>query len=570
MTPTDQPDQPRDPLSFGDYKLQALLGEGTFAKVYQATRAGQFGTRKQVALKVLDRRLKHSADTVSTDFLNEARLGGSILHPNLVETYECGRVGDRLYIAMALIDGPNLGQVIEKLGERPDRETIIAIASQAARGLRAIHRAKVRGRSIQVVHRDMKPANIMLTTAGEVKLTDYGISRFNADFYETMGFGSVRGSPQYMSPEQAAGEELTQASDVFSYGITIGRLISGQHLFPALTVTELMEQIRMLQFSDALEEATERVPELKEILMRCLEARPEHRYAHGGELFAGFLEVPHPKFGDELIGKLAERVMERMPPPTALIPGDNFGEFWSPLSVDADDDDRESVAMDSIVDADMKQRDDGPDAPEELANSVPDFPAIERPADQAVSVSPNPAAEAGHQASPAPPSLLPWVIAVGALAVLGGVLFLIFGLGPATDTGDTPAPPDESSSAPLAGPDADQLAADPAAAARVTATLEIQHEPLEGARRGRPIQITATLTPVGIHQATVWYRADPGGEWQELAVTTDPQGGLSVTLPTGDWLTHRHTGVSYFMDASSVSGMIRSGTNVAPHAFTFQ
>ena len=556
MNQMDTPQGSGDPRSFGDFELQALLGEGTFAKVYQATRVSSFGAKKEVALKVLDRRLQNSSDAVSKDFLNEARLGGSIRHPNLVETYECGRLGDRLYIAMALVDGPNLGQVIEKLGQRVERETVVAIAIQAARGLRAIHRAKIDGRSIHAIHRDMKPANILLTTNGEVKLTDYGISRFNADFYETMGVDQVRGSPQYMSPEQAGGEKLTQATDVFSFGLTFGRLISGRHLFPALTVPELMLQIRTLQFSDALDEATERVPELKEILLRCLEAKPEHRYADGGELFEAILDVPQPKFGDELIGKLAQQTLDRMPPPLELVPGDNFGDFWSPLSVDIDDD-RESVEMDSIVDQDAESQ---YDAYEELQEQA-EFPRIERPADQ----SPRDAGYAGTQADGGLGRYIAWLIAVGAVFLLLLIGLLVLSRPPESDPGDaasTPAAPVTPASLEADGV---PIPTGPDAPPRITATIEIQHEPIEKAVRGRPIQITATLKPVGIHQASVWYRADPGGEWANVEETTDADGMLSVTLPASDWLTYKHTSVSYFIDASSVTGMVRSGTSQQPH-----
>jgi len=155
---------------FGKYLIQDLIGRGAYSTVYRAQFQGGYGFRKRVALKVMRRRLASAEEEVSQDFLNEARLGAAIQHPNLVEFYECGRVGDRLYIAMELVEGPNLAEVIRtvpSLGLQLEDDFVLALALQTARGLQALHTATVEGTRIWAIHRDLKPGNILLSPVGQ-------------------------------------------------------------------------------------------------------------------------------------------------------------------------------------------------------------------------------------------------------------------------------------------------------------------------------------------------------------------------------------------------------------------
>jgi hypothetical protein len=292
---------------FGNYRLLSPLGRGGFASVFRAELRGEFGFSKQVALKILRRRVDSLDEREVTGFLNEARLGAYLSHPNLVEFYECGRVDDLLYIAMELVSGPNLSQVMRMIPEHLEAletDVISTIAVQTARGLRALHGATMEDRRLGAIHRDMKPANILLAPQGQAKITDYGITRVAADFYQTMASGTVRGSPLYMSPEQARGEELTQASDVFSYGLVVAEMITGEPVFAASSLEAIVERVRHADVGPALAAGRDRLPELMPLVESCLVPEPASRIAHGEALVEALKSVRPPSFGDERVARV--------------------------------------------------------------------------------------------------------------------------------------------------------------------------------------------------------------------------------------------------------------------------
>ena len=294
-------------VSFGSYEIEAVLGRGSFATVYRAVLHGEFGFRKRVALKVLHRLTEPTDDRDAMEFLREAQLGAHIRHPNLVEFYECGRVGRQLYIAMELVPGPNLSHVLRAIPDDIDPVISLVIAQQVARGLLALHEAKIDGQRIMAVHRDFKPANILLSIQGQAKLTDYGITRFAADFYQTIGAGELRGSPLYMSPEQANGEGASQASDVFSFGAVVLSLMEGRPVFAARSLPAILDRVRAADVGDALERASGQYPALAEVLAVCLDPDPAQRYSGGAGLFAALRQIEPPPFSEDLIADIAKK-----------------------------------------------------------------------------------------------------------------------------------------------------------------------------------------------------------------------------------------------------------------------
>lgn len=223
---------------------------------------------------------------------------------------ECGRVEDRLYIALELVKGPNLSQLMRMPSERfgqitPDE--MVVMAQQTARGLRALHEARIAGQEIRPIHRDLKPANILISTEGQAKITDYGITRFAAGFYRTMGGDDVRGSPLYMAPEQARGEPTSQASDVYSFGLVFLSLLNGEPVFSAASLRDILERVTTGDVGDALERADRRHPELTAALSQALVADPAERLPDGTALWEAIKGVPGPAHGDELLADLAAR-----------------------------------------------------------------------------------------------------------------------------------------------------------------------------------------------------------------------------------------------------------------------
>src|SRR5882672_6507801 len=201
----------------GRYLIQSELGRGAMGVVYKATDSV---LERTVAVKTVNMALERDgADKYEARFLQEARAGGSLNHPNIVTVYDVGRSGEVAYMAMEFIEGPELRAMIGE-GHRPlPVSQAVSIAAQVADGLTFAHQHGV-------VHRDIKPANIMVPTSGPVKITDFGIARMRAsgDLTQT---GMMLGSPKYMSPEQVIGKRADHRSDVFSLGVILYEMLTG-------------------------------------------------------------------------------------------------------------------------------------------------------------------------------------------------------------------------------------------------------------------------------------------------------------------------------------------------------
>ena len=214
--------------TFGAYDVRALLGAGGMGRVYRA-----FDPRlgRDVALKII-RRLTADDESVLDRLMREATLASALNHPNIVTIYETGVVGGDRYIAMELIEGSTLRQLSAQGLPLP---RIIGIARQVAEALAVAHAA-------QIVHRDIKPDNVMVRPDGYAKLLDFGLARARPDQYgsgSTEGgkssteAGLILGTIGYMAPEQARGETVTAEADVFSLGVVLYELVTGRHPFMA-------------------------------------------------------------------------------------------------------------------------------------------------------------------------------------------------------------------------------------------------------------------------------------------------------------------------------------------------
>lgn len=199
----------------GRYRLVELLGQGGMATIYRATDSA---LGRDVAVKVLHPEYGHDPDFVAR-FRQEAHAAASLSHPGIVGVFDFGTDEAGPYLVMELVDGEDLAALIRRNGPLPPRQAARLVA-EVARALDAAHE---RG----IVHRDVKPGNIMLTSNGRVKVTDFGIARAWADARLTLP-GTTLGSVHYFSPEQALGEPATAASDIYSLGIVLYELLTGR------------------------------------------------------------------------------------------------------------------------------------------------------------------------------------------------------------------------------------------------------------------------------------------------------------------------------------------------------
>lgn len=266
---------PSDPTHIGRYRIEAALGRGAMGVVYAAHDPV---IDRKVAIKLVRADLLDGAerDDYVARFQQEARAAGRCAHPNIVGVYDFALHDGNPYIAMEFIRGVALNQVDHERGGLTIRQ-VTDLVAQALDGLGAAH-------ALGVVHRDIKPANIMLADDGRVKVTDFGISRIESA--SITGAGAVIGTPSYMSPEQCRGETVDARSDIFSTGVVLYELVTGQKPFAGKTQHEVW---RRLLEEDPVDVAILRpdAPEhLVTAIRRALGKRPEARFTTAGEMAA--------------------------------------------------------------------------------------------------------------------------------------------------------------------------------------------------------------------------------------------------------------------------------------------
>ncbi len=258
------------------YTVVSRIGAGGMADVYCAEDA-QLGRR--VALKVLHRRFASDTEFVER-FRREASAAAGLQHPNVVQVFDRGELDGTYYIAMELLEGRTLKQLVREEGPL-DPQRAIDITIQVLRAARFAHK---RG----IIHRDFKPHNVIVDGEGRVKVTDFGIARAGAsDMTET---GAIMGTAAYLSPEQAQGHAVSASSDLYSVGILLYELLTGAPPFDA----ESAVSIALKQVNEApapprsVNPAVS--PELEDVVLRALQKDPSQRYAEADE-FIGALEA---------------------------------------------------------------------------------------------------------------------------------------------------------------------------------------------------------------------------------------------------------------------------------------
>jgi hypothetical protein len=224
--------QPGGEERMGRYAIVRRLGQGGMADVFLARAEGEAGFGKLVAFKVMQP--SFAAYPVAVElFLDEARLVAGLDHPNIVQTYDLGRAGDRYFIAMEYVDGIDLARLVELLHQRGERMPVsyaLAILCKICDGLHAAHTAKgPDGQPLHLVHRDVKSANVFLSRTGAVKVGDFGIAKASHRLrMSRTEMGEVKGTPGYMSPEQRLGLEVDLRADVYGVGCIAYEALSGQ------------------------------------------------------------------------------------------------------------------------------------------------------------------------------------------------------------------------------------------------------------------------------------------------------------------------------------------------------
>jgi serine/threonine-protein kinase len=218
--------------NLGRYEIISELGQGAMGVVYKATDPL---IDRIVAIKTINLGLAlDEKDEYEGRFYQEAKAAGRLSHPNIVTIFDLGKSEDVAYIAMEFLQGKELREILDDAEAMPVGR-ILDIVSQVALGLAYAHEHGI-------VHRDVKPSNIMVSSEGHVKITDFGIARMESASVRTQT-GMVLGSPKYMSPEQVLGKLIDQRSDIFSLGVVLYEILAGRPPFSGENVNAIMYQI---------------------------------------------------------------------------------------------------------------------------------------------------------------------------------------------------------------------------------------------------------------------------------------------------------------------------------------
>ena len=228
---------------FGRYRLVERIGEGGMAEVFTAVLSGAEGFERVVVIKRLKPHLAMNPEAVS-QFIDEAKLGSVLTHSNIVTVSDFGKVGDGYYLAQDFVDGRTLAQIAARYNEKYGRTLPAAIVyhvvHEVLAGIAYAHeRTDAQGRPLGIVHRDVSPSNIMISFEGEVKLLDFGIVKATERVSKTKE-GNVKGNVGYMSPEQARGLDVSSRSDLFSLGLVMFELLSGEPFYQGAGVGEIL------------------------------------------------------------------------------------------------------------------------------------------------------------------------------------------------------------------------------------------------------------------------------------------------------------------------------------------
>jgi serine/threonine protein kinase/ABC-type branched-subunit amino acid transport system substrate-binding protein len=268
---------------FGRYRLIADVGRGGMSDVYLAVTEGTEAAarfQKLLVIKMLKPELSEDSEFVAM-FLNEARLAARLNHPNVVQTIEVGEAGGRYFLAMEYLEGQPLHRVLRHNDARArlGLDMRLHMLIQALAGLHYAHeRRDYDGSPLDIVHRDVSPANLFVTYEGNVKLMDFGIAKARDSNSETR-VGVFKGKAAYVAPEQARGESVDRRADVYSVGVVLWELLTGRRLWSGLTQIEMLRRVVAGDIATP-RSVDPRIPaELEEICMKALAFRKEDRFS---------------------------------------------------------------------------------------------------------------------------------------------------------------------------------------------------------------------------------------------------------------------------------------------------
>ena len=301
------------------------------ATVYHAVQEGPHGFENHVALKLIHERLLKAHPRVVKMLVDEARVAARINHPNVLRILDLVEEANHVYMVMDFVDGISMRGVLDHARQTSTPAAIgpiIEVLSHACEGIHAAHQLKAAdGSSLGLVHRDMKPGNIMVSIEGHVKVGDFGIALFADRVADSTAQGQLKGTPAYMAPEQTLGGPLDARSDVFSMGLTLYTLATNKLAFRARKAMQIALKIARESMAPHAIELESIAPGLGDVFRRACAQDPDERYHNALELGAALRKVheqlTNPQSIPEMLtiagwGAPAEAIVSPAPEPLSL------------------------------------------------------------------------------------------------------------------------------------------------------------------------------------------------------------------------------------------------------------
>ena len=269
----------------GPYLLHKKVARGGMAELFLADYVRRDGFKRRVAIKRILPHLAGNQDFIKM-FTREARLAALLQHPNIVQIFDYGKIENAYFIAMEYIDGKNLGEVIAGLKQGLPIDKAIFIISRICKGLDYSHtkRDDNTGEPFHIVHRDISPQNLLISYQGEVKISDFGISKAKSEPSLTQA-GVVKGKMAYLSPEQALGESIDHQADIYALVLVFYETLTGKRVYRFGSDVEAIRSIPKMDIEPVSNLVPEVHEELNRIVMKCLEKQKDLRYQSVSDLY---------------------------------------------------------------------------------------------------------------------------------------------------------------------------------------------------------------------------------------------------------------------------------------------
>jgi serine/threonine-protein kinase len=301
--------------AIGRYLLLERIGEGGMAEIFAAASLGAGGFRRFFVIKRL-RPEWTSHPEATSHFIDEASLMSTLVHPNIVPVFDFGEADGAYYLAQEYVAGRDLGRLCRRMaegGQAPlSPQAVLCIVDLVLGALEYAHgRRDDDGAPLQIVHRDVTPANVMISETGEVKLIDFGIVKSARPRLSQTQLGQINGNLEYMAPEQARGQDVDARTDLFSLGLVAYTAATGERLYRGDTLLDLLNRAAAGPGADERERIARLPHPLPALLERALAIDPADRFQNAGEFRAAL--APHRSSGKaELIQALTRNFADEL------------------------------------------------------------------------------------------------------------------------------------------------------------------------------------------------------------------------------------------------------------------